>query len=398
MLGIVESSGSSLTQGWDETPRRAAAAWVECVGAAEAARHAARWRDLCARALSPNVFAEPAFVLALARHLAPRGLEFLFVWRGEGRKALIGAMAVIFPRWPYRIAEVWRSEQAALPAFALDRDLADEALTALLDWLKRERRSTLGLLVPRLSPDRDGAGIIAAVARRERLAFHRATPIRRAFFRLKGADLDPAPSSKRLKEWRRLRRRLEERGELVSCAVDDPKELREAMEAFLALEARGWKGRRGAPLSSDPQRAAFAREMLSAMGEEGKLRIDTLALDGALVAAGLLLVSAARAFYWKTAYDEAFAAYSPGALLTLDLSRRAQASLAVTAIDSCAIENHPMIDRLWPDRLTLVDCAVALRPDTGSRVKGALALRQIVKQGKEAAKRLLLPALGRKRS
>jgi CelD/BcsL family acetyltransferase involved in cellulose biosynthesis len=370
--------------------------WVACVGLAEAERYAAPWRDLCARALSPNAFAEPAFVLALARRLAPRGLQFLFVWRDEERSALIGALALIPSRWPRRIAEVWRSEQAALPALALDRDLANEAMAALLGWLSAKRRSTLGLLIP--LQERESAGLVETVARQERLAFSTTDPLRRAVLRLKAADLDAVLSGKRLKEWRRLRRRLEERGALVSRATDDPNELREAGDAFLALEARGWKGRSGAPLNGDPQRAAFARDMLSTMAEEGKLRIDTLSLDGALVAAGLLLVSAGRAFYWKTAYDEAFAVYSPGALLTLDLSRRAQETLAATEIDSCAIENHPMIDRLWPDRLALVDCAVALRADAGGRVKRALALRRLTKSGKETAKRLLFPLLGRKRS
>jgi hypothetical protein len=269
-------------------------------------------------------------------------------------------------------------------------------MAALLGWLSAKRRSTLGLLIP--LQERESAGLVETVARQERLAFSTTDPLRRAVLRLKAADLDAVLSGKRLKEWRRLRRRLEERGALVSRATDDPNELREAGDAFLALEARGWKGRSGAPLNGDPQRAAFARDMLSTMAEEGKLRIDTLSLDGALVAAGLLLVSAGRAFYWKTAYDEAFAVYSPGALLTLDLSRRAQGTLAATEIDSCAIENHPMIDRLWPDRLTVVDCAIALRPDATSLVQCALALRSLTKHGKETAKRLLFPVLGRKRS
>jgi hypothetical protein len=36
--------------------------------------------------------------------------------------------------------------------------------------------------------------------------------------------------------------------------------------------------------------------------------------------------------------------------------------LAIERADSCATENHPMIDRLWRERLALCDRLVALRP------------------------------------
>ena len=61
----------------------------------------------------------------------------------------------------------------------------------------------------------------------------------------------------------------------------------------------------------------------------------------------LVLRSGDRAFYWKTAYDEAYAEYSPGVQLTLELSRAQQRDQRSSLTDSCAIEGHPMIDRLW---------------------------------------------------
>ena len=169
---------------------------------------------------------------------------------------------------------------------------------------------------------------------------------------------------KRLKEWARQFRRLKERGEIGFRTASDEA----AIEKFLALEARGWKGAQHTALAADADLAAFARSMLAGFAAEGKLAIHLLEVDGEPVAAGLTLRAGDRAFYWKTAYDEAYAEYSPGLQLTLELSRLQQRDPAIAATDSCAIEGHPMIDRLWSARLALVDCVIA---DASGRASSA---------------------------
>jgi hypothetical protein len=84
--------------------------------------------------------------------------------------------------------------------------------------------------------------------------------------------------------------------------------------------------------------------------------------DGMPVAMGIVLASGAAAAFWKTAYDENFAALSPGLQLTLDLSRRQLAEPGVTMTDSCAVPEHPMIDRVWPGRLAVADMLLAAAP------------------------------------
>ena len=88
-----------------------------------------------------------------------------------------------------------------------------------------------------------------------------------------------------------------------------------------------------------------------------------------------------RAFYWKTAYDERFAAYSPGVQATLDLSRRLERDPGLSLVDSCAVADHPMIDRAWRDRIELVDLALSLEPGGGA----AFALAAAAAHGFEAA-------------
>ena len=64
---------------------------------------------------------------------------------------------------------------------------------------------------------------------------------------------------------------------------------------------------------------------------------------------------------WKIAYREDLARFSPGVQLVLALTEAQQEHGRLRTTDSCAIPRHPMIDRLWRDRLPLVDLVVATR-------------------------------------
>jgi CelD/BcsL family acetyltransferase involved in cellulose biosynthesis len=90
----------------------------------------------------------------------------------------------------------------------------------------------------------------------------------------------------------------------------------------LALEESGWKGARRTALLSDGSRAAFARTMTRRLARESKCRIDALMLDDRPIAMAIVLRSRDRAFFWKIAYDEAYAAQSPGAQLALEMIER----------------------------------------------------------------------------
>lgn len=161
---------------------------------------------------------------------------------------------------------------------------------------------------------------------------------------------------------RRRGRRLSELGTLGYRAASTPEEVAEAIESFLALERLGWKGACGTALSCDPGRAAFAREAVRRMAQDGLCRIDALLLDDEPVAMGIVLTVQGRAHWWKTAYDERFAALSPGVQFAAELTRRQCGDVGVALTDSCAVADHPMIDHLWSGRMPLVDLVVSIRP------------------------------------
>ena len=65
-------------------------------------------------------------------------------------------------------------------------------------------------------------------------------------------------------------------------------------------------------MAIDRYRAAFAREAVHRLAEQDLCRVHSLTLDGKVIASLIVFVEAGVAYTWKTAYDEAYAAYLAG--------------------------------------------------------------------------------------
>ncbi len=163
---------------------------------------------------------------------------------------------------------------------------------------------------------------------------------------------------KRRKEYRRLAARLGEQGELICSSFGQGDDAGLWTKQFLDLESKGWKGRRGTALKSDPRTAAALHEALEALAEAGKLRFWKLAFDGKPIAMLYAIVEGCEAWLGKIAHDEDFARYSPGVQLILHATEALFAENIAQA-DSCAIPGHPMIEHVWRDRLRVADVMLA---------------------------------------
>ena len=73
-------------------------------------------------------------------------------------------------------------------------------------------------------------------------------------------------------------------------------------------------------------------------------------LDGATIASLLSFVAGASAYSWKICYDERMAKYSPGVYVEVLNLRRLHLRPQIAWMDSGARPDHPMVNRLWPDR------------------------------------------------
>jgi CelD/BcsL family acetyltransferase involved in cellulose biosynthesis len=372
---------------------------IETLGVDEMDAHGDAWRALAARTLEPNIFFEPGFALALARHAPVKSRpRFVAVWREGAEPRLVG----LFPMAPEGVsigglARLWLDKQAALAAPLLDPDFAGAALRAYFAYTRRMRPGA-AIVFPRLiAGGATHKAILAAARDTGRQTATLESYLRAALYR--GAEADAlarrGAGLHAVKELHRRRRRLEEQGVVAFSLLSEPREIRAAVEDFLALEAAGWKGARGA-LLKDPALSAFARSATRLLAREGKCRIARLALDGRPLALGVVFESGDRAFFWKIAFDESFRASAPGIDLVYELTRRLTERSDIAVTDSCAIANHPMIDRFWPDRLPICDLAVELDPARPSVFYWVCEMEGFRRTSRESVKRLVNRLLHRK--
>jgi len=319
----------------------------------------AAWADLASRAIEANAFYHPAFARAVARFAEGRsGARALVAWDSPAKRRMIGLLPVI-PAWralriPVPVFVAWQA-YAPLTTPLLDRDNPEAAARALVAAARKG--GAQALLLPALAEDGPAAQAMRAAISRFGLEPY-------AFDRHERARLDAtqdgeqalaALGPKKLKELRRQRNRLGDTGEVAFRVAAPGRETEAALASFLALEASGWKGAGGTALASKPGDVAFLKAAVPAMALSGHANVVTLQTGDKVVAAGVVLRHLRRAYFFKIAYDEAYAKTSPGVQLTLDITRAMCADESIDAVDSTAIANHPMIDPIWRGRQPVAD-------------------------------------------
>ena len=345
----------------------------------------AQWRALTERAAEPNGYYLPDWELAVSASARGRvGASALNAWSDATK--LIGLMPVIPMRSAYNIplpALVSADPYGTLCTPLLDRDMAEDAALRLLQQARQAGYHALILRTVAL----DGAAIKAfgEALRREGLRPRvLQSHVRACLDATRDAEelLRDALGTKKLKELRRQRNRLAEHGAVHFDVARTQAEVTAALETFLALEASGWKARRGTALGQDSGDAAFVRRATSALAGTGQCEIVSLRAGDTPVAAAIVLRHQDRAFYFKVGIDERFAKFSPGVQLTLDLTALLCADPTIALADSSASPDHPMINPIWRGRLSIGDVLIPLRrhDPVVALIHAALALRQVVRE------------------
>ncbi|HMK81442.1 MAG TPA: GNAT family N-acetyltransferase [Xanthobacteraceae bacterium] len=360
MSRAAEIASAPLARASAELTHRVAAGRADWHALAALAPLREEWRALAARALEPNVFYDPAFALAAAPVFGNPGA--VLVWSKAGR--LIGLFPARIERryGVTRTLSGWTHPYAPFGAPLVDRDEADAAIAGFLDHVEASAKLPALVMLPYVATAGDFAAALAKVLARRGGAMAIFGAHARALLAPASARrvyLDRALARKKHKELRRQRRRLLELGQLKTVVAHEVDDIPRALSDHLALEASGWKGRRGSAAGQDGAVRAFIESALGALARDGNVRIARLMQNNHALATTITLRSGASAWFWKIAYDEGFARYSPGVQLALDLTEHLLAEHEIQRVDSCATADHPMIDHLWRERLALGDLLVA---------------------------------------
>ena len=340
----------------------------------------AAWRDLATRAAEPNPCNEPEALLPAIRHL-PGGsaVRLLVVTRGRDLDLCLPVVPV--RRWrskvPLPAFRSWTHDYQLIGTPLVDRDRAAEALTAVLRASRRVRGTSMLLEIEDLGIDGPVAQALeeAAAAVHGRLLRwegHERATLSRA------EAVSGRPNSSRHKRARRSGRALERAAGPLTVVdrAGDP----EAVEAFLALEAAGWKGRAGTAMACTPGDAAFFRELCRNFAAADRLELRSLEVSGEPVAMQTALRAGGAVFHMKIAYDERFGDYSPGVQLLVDYADRFP-SEDLEFRDSCTAADNATESQLWPGRRGIATVVTPFAAPLSRAVASALHLARARARG-----------------
>lgn len=320
------------------------------------------WADLESRAVEPNAFMSPHFVLPALQHLDP-GASVVLVWVEQsvgGARALHGVGVFrrspgtrSFP-WPHLTA--YQSAHTYLGGLLIDRGSVLPVVEALQGFLSRRSNLWQGLELPKvdLSAPDGLADTVQKLARRRGLPVQLLGPQERSMLTIAdcGEELLREALGKKLNEINRCLRRLGEQGEVSWHCLR--RELpAESVEAFLRLEHLGWKGESGTSMRSTAAGEAFFRAMVAGFDREGRALFTELRVDGQAVASTCNFVSGSMGFAFKVGWNPELRKLGPGMLNEVEFIRHAREQCAdLTQFDSGASADS-FINRLWPGRREL---------------------------------------------
>lgn len=306
-------------------------------------RLAERIHALADRALQPNPFMLPEFLGPAIEAMGPSSLR-LATLTDLNDIRFFAPVLVHATR-----LTIWTSPYFPLGAPLIERETCEQVVESLLEQMRANGRRLLILPnMPLLGP---AAECIRSVAERtgSTLAAERqARPILRGGGGV--AAFDEMVPAKRRRDLERQLRKLGEAGGVSHVTATSPSDVDAAFETFLALEASGWKGRRGTALQRGRAARRFATDAVAGLARKGAVRIDTLRVGEKPAAVLIRFEQSGLAIPWKIAYDESLAALSPGKQLMADATRRWLADGVTTRVDPVCEEDNPTVGLLWRHR------------------------------------------------
>jgi CelD/BcsL family acetyltransferase involved in cellulose biosynthesis len=350
----------------------------------------ARWRELAARALEPNPFFEPEYLLPLAAGLGQEDELCLLVVRGaDDWRACMPVQAVSpWRRIPLRSLTTWRGHRlyGLLGTPLVGPAQPTEALASLLGAMPEAYPGARFAALEWLSTDGELAPAIA-----ELLESRRPRPVLFEHFERAVLRRRPEPtyveetlSSKHRRELRRQRRKLGESLGEEPTTVDRGGE-DAAYAELVALEAAGKAGMETV-MAADPGHVAFFERMCRGFAAAGRLQLLSLQGGGQTVAMKCNILAGSTIFFFKIAYDERWAAFSPGIQLELEMLKFFHEDSDAVLMDSCADHNNAMINRLWPDRRRIETQLLPAQDLAGRAARPALIAAAALRKRKHERK------------
>lgn len=109
-------------------------------------------------------------------------------------------------------------------------------------------------------------------------------------------------------------KKLEKIGEVKFLSITDQNEIIQAMNDFIEVEDKNWKGRNNTSLKRTYQHE-FYKKIAEQLSQNNNIMINFLKVKDTNISGHILIMDKDTCYYIKSGYDEAYAKYSPSYIL-----------------------------------------------------------------------------------
>ena len=314
----------------------------------------ARWRDLAARAATPNPMSEPECVLPAVVHLRNGPKITLLVVEENGR---FDACVPLQPvrRWRSIPRSTWSTRIRRMTWDAtplVDAERGAEAMKAVFSELKtRSAKGGPGFFAMEWLNEHGPVGEFAREAARElSLPWRTHATWDQPFMSREDRDKADAMHSKktlsnRARKLRGLGREIGGEPRVIDRGADP-----DGPTAYVALEASGYKAADGVAMTTRPGEVEWFLDMAARFAAEKRFHVLTLEVGDTTVAMECIIRSGSKLSVVKWSYDERYMKYSPGAQLHMSSHSWFLDETDASELDACTYANNEFALGEYPER------------------------------------------------
>jgi len=329
------------------------------------------WEELAAAALEPNVFYEHWMLLpALQAFGAGKDLRVVLVLihdpRNPDAPAKLGGLFPLelirgFRKLRVSALSLWQHVHCYVCTPLVRADSARECMVGLFQWLRSGGASASLMELGCISGDGPFHKMLVDLTNEIGLLTWVTDIFTRGLWHEgydKRTNPELAVSGDLRRRLRRKEKHLSEHGRVEHLVLRPEDDIGRWIDEFLRIEASGWKGQRGSALASSEGGRRYFTEIATSAFRRGRLLMLGINVNGRPIARRCAFVAGEGSFAFKTAYDEEFADFSPGAMLEMDSIQQLRALPGVRWMDSCAAADNLLVNRLSNARKTIQSLAV----------------------------------------